>query len=297
MMRRALGSLLLVSALAAAEALAQPPGQSTVQSLCAEIAAKLASVSPGECDNGLRLTGALSVRGKPIVYRDYAPPTGTEAHARVLLIGGIHGDEYSSVSIVFKWMNRLNKDYAGGFHWRIVPLLNPDGLLQRHSQRTNAHGVDLNRNFLTRYWYSRTQQYWIDHTRRNPRRYPGPHPLSEPESRWLAGEIREFRPDVIVAVHAPYGVLDFDGPHTPPKRLGHLHLNLLGTYPGSLGNYAGVERDIPVLTIELPHAGTMPSASQVSAIWLDLNGWLGRHAPRPVLPARIAGPGSQAGPS
>ena len=66
---------------------------------------------------------------------------------RILVIGGIHGDEYSSVSVVFKWMDILNIHHSGLFHWHFIPLSNPDGLLQPSSQRQNARGVDLNRNF------------------------------------------------------------------------------------------------------------------------------------------------------
>jgi len=92
--------------------------------------------------------------------------------------------------------------------------------------------------------------------------------------------VKEFKPDVIVAVHAPYGVLDFDGPPRPPKRLGQLYLNLLGAYPGSLGNYAGVEQNIPVITIELKHAGIMPSRNEISHIWVDMVRWLRKNTPR-----------------
>ena len=193
----------------------------------------------------------------------------------MLLIGGIHGDEYSSVSIVFKFMKKLEKHHSGLFHWKLVPVMNPDGLLQRKSQRMNVRGVDLNRNFPTPNWYKESHHYWVNKTRKNPRRYPGPAPLSEPESQWLAKEIAEFQPDVIVSIHAPYGILDFDGPSKrAPERFGELYLNLLGTYPGSLGNYAGVHKEIPVVTIELPYAGIMPSRGEIRHIWLDLVRWL-----------------------
>jgi len=53
-----------------------------------------------------------------------------------------------------------------------------------------------------------------------------------------------------------------------------LRLNLLGTYPGSLGNYAGINRDIPVITLELPHSWDMPSVSETTKIWEDIVAWL-----------------------
>ena len=254
----------------------------SVGDVCQRISNKLASVKYAECDTGLALTGAESVKGVPILMKEYPPLDQRLPQSRVLLLGGIHGDEYSSVSVVFKWMNKLNRYHSGLFHWKVIPLLNPDGLLQRKSKRINARGVDLNRNFPTQNWEKETEHYWVKRTRKNPRRYPGKAALSEPESRWLHELIEEFKPDAIVSVHAPYGVLDFDGPRKAPKKLGNLYLNLLGAYPGSLGNYAGIENDIPVITIELPHAGIMPSGSQITNIWVDLVRWLKKNTPRKV---------------
>jgi len=243
--------------------------------LCLMVADKLGSVGPSDCQTRqYRASNGVSVLGKPIIYKDYEPLPEREPLGRVMLLGGIHGDEYSSVSIVFKWMDKLDQYHSGLFHWRVVPLVNPDGLLRSHSQRMNDNGVDLNRNFPTPGWETLAAHYWEHKTQRNPRRYPGASALSEPESRWLAEEIASFKPDVIVSIHAPYGILDFDGPRTAPKQFGQLYLNLLGTYPGSLGNYAGVHKDIPVVTIELPYAGIMPTPNQISSIWMDLVSWL-----------------------
>ena len=53
-----------------------------------------------------------------------------------------------------------------------------------------------------------------------------------------------------------------------------IQLDYLGTYPGSLGNYAGVQYQIPVITIELPYAGIMPTKDEINSIWRDLVKWL-----------------------
>ncbi len=248
--------------------------------VCRRIGNKLASVTFEEC-MGIDLgpSGGLAVSGTSIVIKEYPPLPSRQARGRVLLVGGIHGDEYSSVTIVFKWMGILDRFHSGLFHWRISPLMNPDGLLRKKSQRMNANGVDLNRNFPCPDWHEATRDYWVRRTSSNPRRYPGEDPLSEPESQWLDDEIKSFRPDVIVSVHAPLQVLDFDGPPAAPKRLGSLHLNLLGTYPGSLGRYAGVYKEIPVVTIELPSAGIMPPVEEQKRIWLDLVRWLKTRLP------------------
>jgi len=247
----------------------------TVLSECRRISDKLGSVSLEECQEQNFLASlAISVSGAPILYKEYPPLDSRLPLGRVLLIGGIHGDEYSSISIVFKWMQILNIHHSGMFHWHIVPLLNPDGLLREKSQRMNANNVDLNHNFPMEDWHSRTSEYWINVTNRNPRRFPGTGPLSEPESSWLAGEIEHFHPDIIVSIHAPHGVVDFDGPKDGPYKLGRLYLQLIGAYPGSLSHYAGVQKKIPLVTIELPYAGTMPSPVEISQIWTDLVAWL-----------------------
>ena len=249
---------------------------------CFRIAKKLSSVSYKEClSRNLQRSTSISVNGAPILVKEYPPLKSREPMGRVLLIGGTHGDEYSSVSVVFKWLNMLDQFHSGLFHWHVSPLMNPDGLLKKKSGRTNANGVDLNRNFPTRDWKEKSEHYWIVLTNKNPRRYPGTHPLSEPETRWLYGEINDFNPDVIIAVHAPHGIVDFNhnGATDAPHSLGRLHLNLLGTYPGSLGNFAGIQRRIPVLTIELEHAGIMPSPREVNDIWIDMIRWLRKNLP------------------
>jgi len=87
-------------------------------------------------------------------------------------------------------------------------------------------------------------------------------------------------------------VLDFDGPRAPPKRLGFLNLNELGTYPGSLGNYAGNFLGIPIITLELPHSEASPTVAQSGRIWNDLIKWLSKSLPQgsPPLFQRLSDP-------
>lgn len=250
----------------------RPVAVMTATEVCTKIGNKLASVNVVECNRqNLMPSAGVSVRGLPILIKTYPPPQQHEPLGKVLLIGGIHGDEYASVSVIFKWMNILNEHYSGMFHWHIVPLVNPDGLLQGESQRTNANGVDLNRNFPMREdWLVALEDYWSSATDRNTRFYPGSGPLSEPETHWLAAEIERFQPDVVVLVHAPYGVGDYDNPPENPHQLGHLYLEPLGTYPGSLSRYVGIQLGIPLVTIELPYADIMPSSPKINEIWMDL---------------------------
>ncbi|MBF0425277.1 MAG: murein peptide amidase A [Magnetococcales bacterium] len=270
-----------------------PHGQ--IVKVCEQIGRKLGSVTTEEClASGLVPTSGRSVNGVPLLLREYPAVPGKPPQGRVLVLGGIHGDEYSSVSVVFKWMQKLDQFHSGLFHWHVAPLVNPDGLFMRKSRRVNAHGVDLNRNFPTNDWDRESQGYWVNTTGRDPRRFPGLTPLSEPESQWIQAEIERFRPNVIVSVHAPYNLLDFDGTKTrPPHKLGHLYLDPMGTYPGSLGRYAGVEKKIPTITIELTYAGIMPTSDETRNIWTDLIHWLSTNitdTPTANLYARNARP-------
>ncbi len=206
--------------------------------------------------------------------RDFQVDTKSQQARRVLLIGGIHGDEKTATAVVFKWLETMQKNKVQEFHWRVAPLVNPDGLLANKATRVNARGVDLNRNFPTPDWDKEALQYWRLKTKSDPRRYPGKTPVSEPESKWILDTIKSFKPDVIISVHAPFGVLDLDGPAQPPTRFGRLHFNRVGVYPGSLGNYSGMHQEIPVLTIELPHALNMPNPAETHRIWQDMQAWI-----------------------
>lgn len=242
----------------------------TPQAFCQEAAGRLPNVPMALCaQSQLQPNGAKSLKGHALMQRDVISPN---AHLRVLVIGGVHGDELSSTSLVLHWI-RAATETPSNIHWRFVPLVNPDGMFQASPRRTNARGVDLNRNFPTPNWDKEAPQYWSKRTKNDPRRYPGPKPLSEPESKWLFDEMERWRPDLIVSVHAPYGVLDFDGPTSPPQKLGRLYLDQVGIFPGSLGNYGGVHKKMPVVTIELPSAIRTPQEAEIRQMWLDLLRW------------------------
>ncbi len=238
---------------------------------CAEFSKKLPNVSAQLCLQAqLKDSGARSVKGQPIYTQDLPKP---DAKIRVLVVGGIHGDEFSSASLALHWL-QFAKEIPADAHWRFIPLLNPDGLLSTPARRTNANGVDLNRNFPTPNWEREAAIYWEKKVKRDPRRWPGPKPLSEPESKYLHDEMERFKPHLIVSIHAPYGVLDFDGPTAPPAKLGRLYLDQVGIFPGSLGNYGGVHKGMPVVTIELPSAFRTPLQSEMRQMWLDLTRWM-----------------------
>lgn len=249
----------------------------TPSQACKRISDRLASVSYRDCIAAkLEASQCYSVSGFPILVREFPPLSTRQPLGRILIIGGTHGDELTSVSVVFRWIAKLNKYHSGLFHWHIAPMMNPDGVLKRAATRTNQNGVDLNRNLPSADWETNALRYWQEKRAKNPRRYPGEKAASEPETQWLIDEINAFKPNAIISVHAPYGVVDFDSLllNTAPKNLGKLHLNLLGTYPGSLGNYAGINRNIPVITLELPNAWVMPTEAETTKIWEDIVSWM-----------------------
>ena len=242
--------------------------------VCVDYASRVPGLTAALCEAAqLKPLAARSVQGRTIWGRDIQPD---DANLRVLVVGGMHGDEMSSVSLAYQWLALAEKPPADSplsIHWRFIPALNPDGLFARPSRRTNANGVDLNRNFPTPNWSRDARQYWEKRTKRDPRRWPGNKPLSEPESKYLHDLMESFKPNLIVSIHAPYGVLDFDGPSVPPSKLGRLYLDQVGIFPGSLGNYGGIHKGVPVVTIELPSASAIPQTAEVRQMWMDLLRW------------------------
>ncbi|WP_353396820.1 M14 family zinc carboxypeptidase [Hydrogenophaga sp. 5NK40-0174] len=241
---------------------------------CQELVARLPNVKKPLCEAAeLVPTVGRSVQGRTLYQRDVV---SGNPKIKVLVIGAMHGDELSSAAVALHWIQHAT-EMSSNAHWRFIPALNPDGLMKRPATRTNAAGVDLNRNFPTPDWDRDALKYWKNRTRKDKRRYPGPYPLSEPESQYLYDEIERFDPDLLVSIHAPYGVLDFDGPTVPPDRLGRLYLDQVGIYPGSLGNFGGVHKGMPVVTVELNSAFRTPLNAEMRQMWLDLLRWMGEH--------------------
>ena len=245
-----------------------------VKNICEQIGKKLSSVSTKECLTiGFAPPRFFSVSGAPLLEKRFHSHHANAT--RILFIGGIHGDEYSSVSVTFKWLKHMQQKSARAYDWLFMPLTNPDGLLQAKSTRVNGRQVDLNRNFIPAEHALDPVLHWKEKAYSRARYYPGEHPLSEPEAKAIHTLIDEYQPHIIVSVHAPHGILDFDGSSlNKPTKLGPLRLKQLGTYPGSLGNYAWFVKGIPVMTIELTHAGIMPTDKDIGSMWGDLLTWV-----------------------
>jgi protein MpaA len=193
-----------------------------------------------------------SVQGRPL--RCSVHGGGEET---VLILGGIHGDEPAGVPLCRQLAAYLDRYPPALADRRVViaPALNPDGLAA--NRRTNARGVDLNRNFAAR-------------NRIAVKRH-GPRPLSEPEARYVVELIRRYRPARIVTIHQPLACVDWDGPArdlaAAVSRACGLPMKKLGARPGSLGSYAGVEQRIPIITLELPTGASTLSPTGVWRIY------------------------------
>ena len=135
-----------------------------------------------------------------------------------------------------------------------IPCLNPDGM--QLGQRTNANGVDLNRNFRTKNWGENLGDNATCDDEKSAY-YGGISAGSEIETKFLINIIQEFNPKTILTLHAPYKVVNYDG---PAKELAE-KISAIINYPveasigyptpGSFGTYAGVERQISTITLEL----------------------------------------------
>lgn len=210
------------------------------------------------CAKAEAFEGCRSVQGQTIFHFDAI--SSSKNAKKVLVIGVIHGDEAEGGSVARRWMERLS-DINARNSWRIIPIANPDGW--HIKTRTNSNGVDLNRNFPSQDWDDLAHKYWKEKKGRDPRRNPGPSAGSEPETMCVMRHLEDFKPDFVVAVHTPYGVLDFDGPKISVPRFKWLPWVSLGTFPGSLGRYMWKDRQVPVLTVELKDASILEKMDEV----------------------------------
>lgn len=249
---------------------------------CSQLSKELKSVHHERCLKRPWKFEAKSAQNRPIPYLiwgkgDHATsPAGASAAEdgarRILIFGAIHGDEISAVSTVFRWidfLDRLKSDSALRQNtFLFFPLVNPDGFFATPRMRTNAQGVDINRNFSTKEWTEKAELFWKKKASADPRRFPGKKAASELETKIVEKAIDDFKPDLIISVHAPYKLVDHDGPISFPDSQSPLPVRTLGAYPGSLGTYAGIERNIPVVTPELPNARQLPEGNAVEQLFL-----------------------------
>lgn len=132
-----------------------------------------------------------SAKGRPIraTFKGYE-----NASHVVVVLGQMHGDEPAGPRVVKRMISAVRVGQGKGV-W-FVPTMNPDGAVR--GTRTNARGVDLNRNWPTNGFTSRGK---------GTRTWGGPRAMSEPETRAMHRFLKARMPDYVASVHQPYGVI------------------------------------------------------------------------------------------
>jgi len=136
---------------------------------------------------------------------------GNPSGGVVLFDGALHGWEAEGSQLLYdyaKWLLTsaapLAQRTLSNTCTLIIPVVNIDSYF---TNRTNAHGVDLNRNFATNWQYGGS----TDPTSQS---YRGPSPLSEPESQALTQVFQMRKPTAYVNVHDGGGELIYASSYT-----------------------------------------------------------------------------------
>lgn len=166
--------------------------------------------------------------------------SGNTKNPTVLVIGCFHGDEPQGEYLINEYLKEhLNTSLA------FIPCLNEYGV--KHNQRVNSNGVDLNRNFPTKNW---------ELTEKNEF-FGGITPASEKETNFVIEVVEKIKPKLILTLHAPFKVVNYDG---DAKEISEKISEIIGyptkasigyPTPGSFGTWAGIEKKIPTVTLEL----------------------------------------------
>ncbi len=197
------------------------------------------------------LVAAVAGSGFPVIGRSslgrpvHAARLGSDPGPALLVVGGVHGNEPASVEAVLELAAALADRPPTRPVW-LLPALNPDGVAA--GIKNSARDVDLNRNFPAR-------NFTTEH---RPGYHPGVAPLSEPETAALAALVDREPLAGVVAVHAPFACVNYDGPaRTWAEEVAAacgwpVQEDIGYPTPGSLGSWLGRDRGWPVLTLELP---------------------------------------------
>ena len=193
------------------------------------------------------------VAGKSVQGRDIEITIHGDGPDVIMIISAIHGDEKAGVPLVKK-LDRLLREKPYKVFGRTIilaPVVNPDGYAA--NTRSNANKIDLNRNFQTSNRVNNSSN--------------GLNGFSEPEAVALAEVIQKYKPQRIVSIHSPLGCVDYDGDafllaYRMAKASG-LKVEKLGSRPGSLGSYAGVEFGVPIITLECTKLDESLSSQQL----------------------------------
>ena len=187
-----------------------------------------------------------TVLGRPIEAVHFTPPSYAKPRPAAVLFGAIHGDEAVTQMMLERLADELVERPPGRDTW-IVPVLNVDGVLA--GTRNNANDIDLNRNFASASWG----------TSRKPGYNPGAAPEDQPETAALVALIDRVDAQRLVALHATYRAVNWDGcgeslARELADKCGYPAQADLGyPTPGSFGQKYGVDLGREVVTLESPY--------------------------------------------
>lgn len=231
-----------------------------VAGLLVPVSTPIAVAAPGWQDIG------ASREGAPIRALVLGDPNAT---VRVVVLGQMHGDEPAGRRVITALREVTPPE--GTAIW-LVPTMNPDG--HTRGTRTNARGVDLNRNFPTQ---------WKEQGA-STREWSGPRAGSEPETRAMMEFLRDVQPTTVLSFHQPFGVVDIT--HPPAKKAGRLlarwmdmparEVGCSGPCPGTLTEWATRELNAIAITIEIPEAVSTRDTDRAASAIMRLTRWLQR---------------------
>lgn len=158
---------------------------------------------------------------------------------KILIIGVFHGDEWQGEYFINSYLKNSKEPKKNEVYY--IPRLN------NNAERKNKRGVDLNRNFPTKNWIKSVNNDY----------FGGEKPNSEIETKFLVDLIDKNDFSAIITLHAPYKVINYDGPALELAQKIQKFINYKITSdigyptPGSFGTYCGIERNIPTITLEI----------------------------------------------
>jgi len=174
-----------------------------------------------------------SLEGRPIraAIVPSSSSSSLEPAPTVFVNANLHGVEWIGGLCALGLLEALGGPRGAALRERatvvVAPCLNPDGFMKTERSgghdvlkalRTNAAGVDLNRNFprpdrVEREAWAPSRLPLAVSGSSDPRRatWRGPHPFSEPESRVVDDVLTRHRPWAVLSFHSFMGTL------IPPK--------------------------------------------------------------------------------
>ncbi len=209
---------------------------------------------------------ATSVQGRPIVARHYG---ATDAPVQIVVIGQMHGSEPGGMSVVHDLS--ASAIPAGVGVW-LIRTINPDG--SRRRSRSNAHGVDLNRNFPHGWqragWGS---PFWA-----------GARAASEPETRGVVRFLSAVRPTAVLSFHEAFDVVDISHRRSRPagrqlaRYMGERAaiVRCDGACHGTMTQWIDHALHAIAITVELDGHVSGGEARRAATAVLRLGRWLGR---------------------